>query len=78
MKNEKNDKKGLKIYCIYFENPEYRSNSSDDPKEILKEISNLGGTGGKYYSANSLPTLIEAFIDVSKAIELNFKLAFSK
>lgn len=78
MKNEINDKKGLRIFCIYFENPEYRFNSTDDPISILKKISELGGTNGNYYSANSLPTLVKAFSDVSKAIEINFKLAFSK
>lgn len=35
MKNEINQKKGRRIYCIYFENKEYRSNSTEDPITIF-------------------------------------------
>ena len=28
-------KKGARIYCIYFENKEYRSNSTEDPITIF-------------------------------------------
>ena len=77
MKNETDPKKKLRIYSIYFENPEYRSNSTQDPKITLNKIIELGGTD-KIYESNSLPTLIKAFTDVSKAIQTNFKLYHSK
>lgn len=78
MKDEINNKKGAKIYCIYFDNPDFRNDSTDDPKNIVKKISELGGTGGTYKFANSLPTLVTAFSDISKAIETNFKLEYLK
>lgn len=78
MKDEINQTKGVRIYCIYFENKEYSFNSTDDPTNILKRISELGGTNGNFYSASSLSSLFQAFTDVSNAIEINFKLAFSK
>lgn len=78
MKNEINQKKGARIYCIYFENEEYRSNSTEEPITILKKISELGGTQAKIYSANSVTTLVEAFTNVSNAIEINFKLEYLK
>ena len=77
MKNETDPKKKLRIYSIYFENPEYRFNSTQDPKITLNKIIELGGTD-KIYESNSLPTLIKAFTDVSKAIQTNFKLYHSK
>ena len=77
MKDEINQVKGARIYCIYFQNIEYSSNSSEDPLITLKKISDLGGTG-IYKTSNSLTSLVKAFYDISKAIEINFKLSFSK
>lgn len=75
--DEKSKNKGTKIYCIYFENAEYRSNSTEDPKIILQSICDLGGTE-TYKYAKDLPTLFKAFSDISKAIEINFKLEYYK
>jgi len=75
MKGEIDQAKGARIYCIYFENKEY--NCDEDPRDTLQKISELGGTG-IYKTSDSLPTLVSAFKDISKAIEINFKLAFSK
>lgn len=79
MKDEKNKKNGVKIYCIYFENgdPDYKRVSTDDPKNILYTICKLGGTE-TYRYADSLRSLISAFSDISKAIEINFKLEHYK
>lgn len=76
MVNEKNEPKGLKIYCVYFENknPIYNGDSDDDPKNILKQIAILGGTQD-FYMADSLKSLHMAFINISNAVEINVKLA---
>ena len=74
---EKNKRKGTKIYCIYFENEEYRCNSDEDPKIILQQICELGGTE-TYKYAKDLPTLLGAFTEISNAIETNFKLEYYK
>ena len=75
MINEKNDPKGLRIYCVYFENknPKCKRNSTEDPKVILQKIAELGGTQN-YYIADSLHSLHLAFINVSNAVEINIKM----
>ncbi len=76
MKNEIEQVKGTRIYCIYFENERYNF-SEESPTTTLQKISELGGTG-IYKTSKDLSTLITAFTEISNSIEINFKLAFSK
>lgn len=56
MKGEIDQAKGARIYCIYFENKEYNC-FSEDPRDTLQKISELGGTG-IYKIYDSLNTLV--------------------
>ncbi len=80
MRYEKNKDNGCRIYCIYFENQGtgYRNEIKGDPYSILEKISNLGGNNGIIYKSNNLKRLIDAFTDISDAIETNFKLKLKK
>ena len=88
MANE-NQKYGLRIYCIYFENkdPKYfhQNNAKDDLENIalignpdIKKEGNTDGNKPHYYHSNSLEELFTTFEENSRLVEKNYSLKFNE
>ena len=80
MEKEKARENGVKIYTVYFHNKEESYDFGEmegKSKEILEEISKLGGTN-KVYCSDSLISLCDAFNLINEAIENTTRLKLKK
>ena len=80
MISEEKYKNKVKIFCIYFKNldKQYEFGEFAGKAEIiLEEISEIGGTEKKIYTASTLEGLYDSFTSISDAIKNNYSLEYT-